>query len=388
MSRLRFGLAGFVLACAMLCGSTAFGLGADHPPGRVGNSTWSDELTELINRPNRIHGYFVNWTDVLFYAGDAKELNAFLVEYAKTPNAAPTVHFSAGKGTAASPWKNKREPTVCDWKLTANGNHPALQVWIGGKVKLADVVVPKTLKVEELPTILEVLSGSDYDLQARAIREFAEKHNKDARTEAKAKDVKETPTLETPAKPDEKASPDGREGATAIDAEQPFGIGGRVSPQISANNKYATLLRVVPAPADEATYGKQYDYGYSQTTEWAGQKNLPAGYWVYTAPNWYIWQSVAAKANVAAADAMMNQQVTVWLDNGTPVAGQMVENTAEYVVLHQAAEGKKKLIYKAKITSIDFPATTAAVPVVPFGGAPLLDGLELKAGTRPRPPRW
>src|SRR5688572_30057320 len=61
-------------------------------------------------------------------------------------------------------------------------------------------------------------------------------------------------------------------------------------PEASAGGKYSGLLRVVPAPGDEATHGKFREAGYSHTPSWAGQDNLPAGYWVYVAPNWYIWQ--------------------------------------------------------------------------------------------------
>jgi sRNA-binding regulator protein Hfq len=129
----------------------------------------------------------------------------------------------------------------------------------------------------------------------------------------------------------------------------------RVVPaEATAGGKYTGLLRVVPAPGDEATFGKCADRGYHETSSWAGQENLPAGYWVYVAPNWYIWkQQTAIKP---AADDMVGKQVTVYLDNGTPVKGQLVEQTTEYVVLLLADQAKKKLIYKAKITSIEWPA--------------------------------
>jgi hypothetical protein len=52
--------------------------------------------------------------------------------------------------------------------------------------------------------------------------------------------------------------------------------------------KYQNLLRVVEAPAD-AAYGALHDYGHWDGTSYAGQDNLPTGYWVYVAPNWYIW---------------------------------------------------------------------------------------------------
>ena len=42
--------------------------------------------------------------------------------------------------------------------------------------------------------------------------------------------------------------------------------------------------------ADEKTYGKVHDLGYSTRSEYAGQQSLPKGYWVYVAPDWFIWE--------------------------------------------------------------------------------------------------
>lgn len=53
--------------------------------------------------------------------------------------------------------------------------------------------------------------------------------------------------------------------------------------------KYKNLLRIVEAPGDAAAYGAVRDFGYWEGTTYAGQNDLPKGYWVYVAPNWYIW---------------------------------------------------------------------------------------------------
>jgi len=57
-----------------------------------------------------------------------------------------------------------------------------------------------------------------------------------------------------------------------------------------ADGKYAMLLRQVLAPEDVASYGEVKDYGFWTGKEWAGQKDLPPGYWVYVSPYWYIWR--------------------------------------------------------------------------------------------------
>jgi hypothetical protein len=53
--------------------------------------------------------------------------------------------------------------------------------------------------------------------------------------------------------------------------------------------KYAKLLKRIKVPADKATYRDFTDFGFYQATDWAGYTNLPAGYWVYVYPYWYIW---------------------------------------------------------------------------------------------------
>lgn len=57
----------------------------------------------------------------------------------------------------------------------------------------------------------------------------------------------------------------------------------------SLEGKYKNLLRIVEAAGDAAYYGAIRDFGYWEGTTYAGQNNLPKGYWVYVSPNWYIW---------------------------------------------------------------------------------------------------
>ena len=60
----------------------------------------------------------------------------------------------------------------------------------------------------------------------------------------------------------------------------------------SVNSKYDVLLRTLYVPADESRIGSFYDYGYSSQTSYAGYSGIPAGYWVYVAPQWYIWRDM------------------------------------------------------------------------------------------------
>lgn len=61
------------------------------------------------------------------------------------------------------------------------------------------------------------------------------------------------------------------------------------APESTVRGKYKSLLRKLNAPGDTEKYGQFNDYGYADTKSYAGSDNLPAGYWVYIAPHWYIW---------------------------------------------------------------------------------------------------
>jgi Ca-activated chloride channel family protein len=63
----------------------------------------------------------------------------------------------------------------------------------------------------------------------------------------------------------------------------------------SAGGKYVNLLRIVESPEDAATYGEFHDYGHWDGTAYAGQNDLPKGYWVYVSPRWYIWGDEAKR---------------------------------------------------------------------------------------------
>lgn len=62
----------------------------------------------------------------------------------------------------------------------------------------------------------------------------------------------------------------------------------------SVNGKYSGLVKVVPMPEEERRYGKFHDYGFWKGGRWGNHDNLPAGYWVYVAPNWYVWKDSKA----------------------------------------------------------------------------------------------
>ena len=55
----------------MWCVVSAFGLGADHPADRPvgGSPEWPVGLVDLVNRDQRVHGFFVNANDFFLFSG-------------------------------------------------------------------------------------------------------------------------------------------------------------------------------------------------------------------------------------------------------------------------------------------------------------------------------
>lgn len=62
-----------------------------------------------------------------------------------------------------------------------------------------------------------------------------------------------------------------------------------VPPVATVGQKYYNLHHQFDCPEDEADYGKLHELGYRTETEYKGHTKLPAGFWVYAAPRWYIW---------------------------------------------------------------------------------------------------
>jgi hypothetical protein len=72
----------------------------------------------------------------------------------------------------------------------------------------------------------------------------------------------------------------------------------------AVDGKYRRLLRKISVETDWRSYGAFFDWGTYPATSYAGHSSLPAGYWVYVYPHWYIWaerSDMAADAAVAPA---------------------------------------------------------------------------------------
>jgi hypothetical protein len=67
------------------------------------------------------------------------------------------------------------------------------------------------------------------------------------------------------------------------------GVTSNVPEKAAVNGKYSELVQVLNCPADKAKYGHFKDYGWWGGGPWCGQQGK-AGYWVWVAPNWYVWK--------------------------------------------------------------------------------------------------
>jgi hypothetical protein len=68
----------------------------------------------------------------------------------------------------------------------------------------------------------------------------------------------------------------------------------------SAHGRYQQLRQVMHCPQDRGSYGQYHDYGYWAGGAWCGQTGQ-AGYWVWSAPDWYIWNDKIRQPPMMAA---------------------------------------------------------------------------------------
>ena len=174
--------------CVGAVPAQAYALGADYGPddfkmhpGTIGGQT-------------PIHGYWVNWEDVFFYAGDADAFNAFIGAYSKFRHCKLQVVLHRGPKQAASPWRQLDTPA--DWSLyvwntgaaflpkvrtneageiaieelyyepTGEPAPTRVDVWIGGRLKLHAL---------HIPAALAVTAGADAAQDAEINRFIAER---------------------------------------------------------------------------------------------------------------------------------------------------------------------------------------------------------------------
>lgn len=145
----------FFLASLLLAPSLLFGLGGDHNPGDLPiNSAWTKGAYEILNRSSRVHGFWINSSDTLYYKGSNQELQEMILQLTKLQGTEIESILHAGKGLAQSPW-SKKPVDDADWCIVVSGekalsetqSHFTVHVWLSGSISLDELVLPKTLKV-------------------------------------------------------------------------------------------------------------------------------------------------------------------------------------------------------------------------------------------------
>jgi hypothetical protein len=91
---------------------------------------------------------------------------------------------------------------------------------------------------------------------------------------------------------------------------------------------YSHLLRTINVPEDEQRYGKFHHYGYYAEPNYAGYSDLPAGYWVYVAPHWYIWKEHQQASSQSVDAAAFPEDARQLLEEFEQVAST-IRNKAE-----------------------------------------------------------
>jgi len=172
---MRYPLKAFPALLTLLLPAIVWGLGADHPPGPIGGTgAWPQELKALVNTDNRVHGFFVNGEDILFFRGNTAKLNEFLTKYSKLQNVKHQVVLHPGELDVRSPWDKVPRDIQGDWRVYAGSRlgkkEPfavRVEIWLGGQVKLEELRVPANITVS---------SGGE-------IEAFVEKHKQAQKSE-------------------------------------------------------------------------------------------------------------------------------------------------------------------------------------------------------------
>ena len=69
----------------------------------------------------------------------------------------------------------------------------------------------------------------------------------------------------------------------------------------SVDGKYEELIGKLKIPGDKKKYSSFTDDEYWHGGTYNGIQNLPAGYWVFVAPPWYVWKPLKTDLNVSTA---------------------------------------------------------------------------------------
>jgi hypothetical protein len=148
-------LAPVVASTILFTSAFVLAMGGSHGKGNPKAPTsapgWSPGLVELINREDRVGGFWVNQFDSYTYAGDVRAFNEFVAKYAALPEGP---HLLALTPPPAATTRPSAFPEVDgDWMMATDSHwgKAAMDVraalFVGRRIKLEDVVLPAGLHV-------------------------------------------------------------------------------------------------------------------------------------------------------------------------------------------------------------------------------------------------
>ncbi len=153
-----------VLGLLVVCCASAWPMAAEYNLKQpiIQQPAWPAGLADFLNNSKPIYAYWVNWSDYFFFSGDTDAFNAFLERYSRLQGTPLTVSIHIGPikvGNLAHP---DQRTIPCDWDVFAvppmipdggivkgreNERIVTVEVWLGGKVELRKIIVPKNVNL-------------------------------------------------------------------------------------------------------------------------------------------------------------------------------------------------------------------------------------------------
>jgi len=140
----------------LLAPTLCLAMGSDHKSGDLPpHDAWPTGVYDAVNKPNRVHGYWINSSDTLFYKGSNAELQDMIRKLSQANGAKTEVVLHVGTGAAKSPWSKDRIDTA-DWSVIIYGDDAItrtqdkirIDVWVSGSVTLDDLQIPPNVTVK------------------------------------------------------------------------------------------------------------------------------------------------------------------------------------------------------------------------------------------------
>ena len=186
------------LAAFLFFSASAWPLGMDTgTQPAVAQEGWPKGVVELANDPHRVSGYWVNQSDVFFFAGDTAAFNAFLARYAALSGEETPHILTIAPGPGVTGKLGEKEPKIhYDWfmEITRAGWDGEQHYNPDPKIDRFPVRVRITLatggavnlQAVELPANVDLKTKSAEDIEAWVMQQRALRIEAEAKAKAKA----------------------------------------------------------------------------------------------------------------------------------------------------------------------------------------------------------